>query len=358
MASSSRSTLYTKTLKVLRTKSYRPVVADPQRPVLEQMLFAACLEDAHYDAAEQAFAALENNFFDWNEVRVSTVRELSEVMDCLPYPAAAANRVKRILQSVFESTYSFDLEALRKKNLGPAAEQLRQIDGTTRFTVAYVVQSALGGHAIPVDSGVLSIMHILGAITADDFEAGVVPGLERAIAKSKGIEFGSLLHQFGADFVRNPHAPEVRKTMIEISPEAADRLPKRQAKGRKKAAPAPTTEPEPAAKSARQKPGGKTALPDEKKAKKTPPAKTARKAERPAKKDTKTAAKKKTAPQKKPKPAAPKKPKPAAGGKKKSASSKAKTEGAKGRSAKKPKARSDSSRKRSASAGLSKKKPR
>ena len=34
-----------------------------------------------------------------------------------------------------------------------------------------------------------------------------MPGLERAIAKSKGVEFGSLLHQFGADFSANPYSP-------------------------------------------------------------------------------------------------------------------------------------------------------
>ncbi|HIQ20881.1 MAG TPA: hypothetical protein EYH34_06570 [Planctomycetes bacterium] len=211
-------------------KHYKPVSPDTQRPVLEQLLLACCLENAHYDAADEAFLGLVHNFFDWNEVRVSTVRELAEVMPRLPDPAAAAHRVKRVLQHVFESTYSFDLEGLRKTNLGPATEKLKAIDGTTPFSVAYVLQTALGGHAIPVDEGSFQVLRLVGLASEQDQQAGLVPGLERAIPKAKGMEFGSLLHQMGADFVANPYASRLRDILLEIDPDCRDRLPKRRAR--------------------------------------------------------------------------------------------------------------------------------
>ncbi|OHB81530.1 MAG: hypothetical protein A2V98_01395 [Planctomycetes bacterium RBG_16_64_12] len=226
MASSSRTSRFNKVHKVLK-KHYQMVPTDPDRTVFEQLVFACCLENAHYDRAEEACAALEHNFFDWNEIRVTTIRELSEVMARLPEPPAAANRVKRVLQSIFELTYSFDLEELRKQNLGPAVEHLKKIDGTTNFSVAYVTQMALGGHAIPVDAGVLGALHVVGLATEEDVRAGVVPGLERAIAKSKGLEFGSQLHQLGADFVADPYAPALQEILLEIDPDARRRLPKR-----------------------------------------------------------------------------------------------------------------------------------
>ena len=64
------------------------------RSVLEHLMFACCLEDAGYDAAEEAFAALEHTFSDWNEVRVTSLSELSEVMARLPDPRAAGSRIK------------------------------------------------------------------------------------------------------------------------------------------------------------------------------------------------------------------------------------------------------------------------
>lgn len=231
MASPSRTSQFKAVHKVLK-KHYQMVAPDPDRTVFQQLVFASCLENAHYDRAEEAFAALEHGFFDWNEIRVSTLRELSEAMACLPDPPAAANRVKRVLQSIFESTYSFDLEELRKQNLGPAVEYLKKLDGTTNFSVAYVTQVALGGHAIPVDAGALMALHVVELVNSEDVQAGAIRGLERAIAKSKGIEFGSQLHQFGAEFIANPFAPAIREVLLEINPDARARLPKRRARKR------------------------------------------------------------------------------------------------------------------------------
>lgn len=228
MALSSRTAQYNNLHKILK-KRYKPVIAPPDRPVLETLLFGCCLENAHYEAADEAFAAMVHNFFDFNEVRVSSVRELSEVMARLPDPSVTAGRVKRILQEVFEATYSFELEDLRKQNLGPAVERLEKLGGTTRFSVAYVVQATLGGHSIPIDSGTLQALHVVDLVTDEDVQAGVVPGLERAIAKNKGEEFGSLLHQLGADFTANPYAPALHELLLQINPEAQARLPKRRA---------------------------------------------------------------------------------------------------------------------------------
>ena len=225
MASSNRSTKIGKVHKVLKKAGYEPVAPDPQRTVLEQLLFAACLEDAKYDDAEQAFAALGHNFFDWNEVRVTTVRELAEEMSCLPSPPMAADRVKQILQAVFETRYAFDLEELRKENLGPATDQLRKTKGSSPFTVSYVVQAALGGHSVPIDASAMKVMQVLDLVKEKDVAAGNVPGMERAIAKNKGVEFGALLHQFAVEFAATPHKPELRKILLDIDPEASPRLP-------------------------------------------------------------------------------------------------------------------------------------
>jgi endonuclease III len=233
MAGPSRTSQFNKVHKVLK-KHYQMVAPVPERTVFEQLVFACCLEDAHYDKAELAYGALcdTGSFFDWNEIRVSTVRELAEAMACLPDPPAAANRVKRVLQGVFESAYSFELEDLRKQNLGPAVAHLKKLDGVTNFALAYVTQSALGGHAIPVDAGVLGALRVVELVSDEDVRALVVPGLERAIAKSKGIEFASQLHQLGADFVANPYAPHLHQVLLEINPEARPNLPKRRARRR------------------------------------------------------------------------------------------------------------------------------
>ncbi len=227
MATPNRAALITKTHRVLK-QHFDTVQPDGKRQLLEHMLFACCLENAHYDAAEKVYARLGHNFFDWNEVRVSTVTELAEAMKELPEPTAAASNLKKLLQSVFESTYSFDLEPVKKQNIGAGIKRLQQLDGATPFIVAYAVQAALSGHSIPLDRGALAILGILGVATPAEVESGNVTGLERAIPKNKGVEFGSLLHQLAADYIAAPHSPKVKKALVAIKPDAV--VPKRGAK--------------------------------------------------------------------------------------------------------------------------------
>jgi len=190
--------------------------------------------------AAEVLETLKKTFFDLNEIRVSTVKELSEVMQPLADPPAAAARLKGILQSVFESEYAFDLESLKKQNLGVAIKRLQKLDGASSFVVAYAVQTALAGHSIPVDKGTLAALFILGLINENEWRSGNPPAMERAIPKSKGQEFGSLLHQLGAELTANPMSPQVREILLSIAPDAKDRLPKR---GVKKLEPPPLPEP-------------------------------------------------------------------------------------------------------------------
>ena len=79
MATPNRSALIARTLKVIR-KHYKPVAQPKDRSVLEHLLFACLLEDSPQEAAEQVFQALKRDYFGWNEVRVSTIRELTDAL--------------------------------------------------------------------------------------------------------------------------------------------------------------------------------------------------------------------------------------------------------------------------------------
>jgi endonuclease III len=226
MASKNRAALITKVLKVVK-KHYKPVAPPKERSLLQNLLFACCLENSLHDAAEKVFHSLSTDYFDWNEVRVSTIRELSDVLKPLNDPAEAATRLKRVLQSVFETHYSFDLEPLKKQNIGVAVKTLEKYNGSTPFIVAYVTQQSLGGHSIPVNNGLLESMRIVGVVTDAEAAKGTVPGLERTVPKNKGVETGSLLHQLGVEMHRSPYGQTIRKLLLEIEPDCKDHLPKR-----------------------------------------------------------------------------------------------------------------------------------
>lgn len=175
-------------------KQQGPAELEPL-PVLEQFIYAICREGATREQADQAFRALRERFFDWNEVRVSSVREIIEAaFEDLPDRENKAIRLLSFLQEVFETTYSFDLEPLHKKGLKQAAKQLSRYQAASDFAVAWVVQHSLGGHAVPLDAAALRVLRRLGLIepTQQDPET-LRASLEHLIPKAKGARFSELL---------------------------------------------------------------------------------------------------------------------------------------------------------------------
>jgi endonuclease-3 len=131
---------------------------------------------------------------------------------------------------------------------------------------------------IPLDQGALAGLYLTGLVTQQEYDSGKVPGLERLIPKKSGLEFSSLLHQFGVECLANLHGATVKKIVQAVNSAAAkDRFPKRgeplpapnpppPAPGREAqraadAARAAAEEHRPAGPQAAARPAGKTPLP-------------------------------------------------------------------------------------------------
>ncbi len=198
-----------------------------ERTVLEHFLYATCLEDATYQAADAAFSALVDTMSGWNEVRVSSVSELAELMSQLPDPRETATRIRKILHAIFEERYTFDIDDIRKKNIKEAYEKLEAIPGGTPFSINMTAQIALGRHGIPVGNGEKRLLYVLGIIEEKDIEGREIAGLNRAIPKTQGMEFASLLHQLASVFVINPEARKIVSFLKAFAPDFRKRMPKR-----------------------------------------------------------------------------------------------------------------------------------
>ncbi len=223
MSANNRANLIGKLHTALK-KHYKVAPAQPTRPLLEHLLYASLLQDAPAELADEGMAKCEQDFFDWNEVRVTTVTELSQVLSRLPDPLKAAQRLKSNLQAIFEEFYTFDLDHLKKDNLGKAISKFEKMPGMTPFVLSYTVQHGLGGHSIPVDYSAMVIMLSTGIATQAEAMAGKVPGLERAIPKSKGIEFAGLLHQAGIALSKDTKDKKCRAVLDSVVKDASQQL--------------------------------------------------------------------------------------------------------------------------------------
>ena len=229
MSAANRAALIKKihrTLKAAYPKFQLPI---KDRPLAEHILYACCLENSTSDQASEAFGKLQTLYIEWNEIRVSSTKELAEVMDCLTDPAAAAHRIRRTLHNLYESFYDYDIDFLTKENLGKAQKTIKSFQGKAKkmldFVVGYVTQNGLGGHCIPLNLEAYEILLILDIISKNERRFRKVPGLERAISKNKGAEFGALMHAFSVDFAENPYDPKLHELLLKINPKCKDNLP-------------------------------------------------------------------------------------------------------------------------------------
>ncbi|GIW80472.1 MAG: hypothetical protein KatS3mg105_2279 [Gemmatales bacterium] len=214
-------------------KRYR-LEAPESLPVLEQFIYAICREGATRAQADIAFKKLREQYFDWNEIRVSSTHELEETLADLPKANERAYRLIRFLQEVFETTFSFDLESLQKKGLKQAAKHLSRYQAANDYIVAMVVQRALNGHAIPLDAPTIRVLKRLGLIEADEESVETMrASIEHLVPKARGPLFSDLISALAEELCHETE-PECGKCPLSSECPSAQECSPPVAAGRRK----------------------------------------------------------------------------------------------------------------------------
>ena len=202
-----KSTVCRRLVQALQ-KLYGKTVPQIQLPVLETMLFAVCLEDNRWEQAETGLKRLIASFFDLNEIRVSSVTELERALDGLSHADWKGMRIRAVLRHVFEGTYSFEFEKLRRMTLEQAIKALKKIQELSPFVRDFVLHEILGNHVVYLDQSMLTAARWLGLVpaTADIAEASEY--LKSGVRKSEVSEFCNLLKCLSTDSRYAEHLSE------------------------------------------------------------------------------------------------------------------------------------------------------
>jgi endonuclease III len=199
MATQSKAQFLTDVYTLLKRR-YKPKAERnaSRLSVLKAVVYGICHEDTTREHANQALSRFKDEFFDWNEVRVSSLEEIQENLAGIPDPEDRARRIRRFLRQLFNRTYGFNLDALAKKPLKEALKVLQNYEAfASDFVTATVIQQALGGHAIPIDKNTHRALARLGINESSIPELRAV--LERAVPKNRGLEFLDLLEDLAND---------------------------------------------------------------------------------------------------------------------------------------------------------------
>jgi endonuclease-3 len=201
MATQSKAQLLNEVHTLLK-KRYKPKPdrSNGRLSVLEAVVYGVCHEGSTREQANQALSRFKDGFFDWNEVRVSTIEEIQSALAGLSDSEGRAQRIRRFLRQLFERTYGFTLESLGKKSLKDAVKALQEFEAfSSDYVLATVIQHALGGHAIPVDEPVRRALERIGVVEAGVDNTALRAMLERAVPKNRGCEFIELIEELAHD---------------------------------------------------------------------------------------------------------------------------------------------------------------
>lgn len=207
-------------------KSRPEPISDP----LEALLLGILGRAASESRAVAALGRLRASAVDLNELRVTSVSELVEVLGAdYPRVRTVAESLSRVLNALFNRRHQLDLSWLKSSPIKQADSFLAGLDGVDAHARAVVLLRSLGAHAFPVDESMLALLRQQRCVPPNTGAAEAQAFLERQIRHSDAEKYYGLLKHHAA---------------IHVSRKALDRL---HDVPRESAAPAPPAAAPPAA---------------------------------------------------------------------------------------------------------------
>lgn len=160
----------------------------------DAIVYAALSENMSDSAAQDTIKKFNDYFTDWNDLRVSRVEEIEDVLGGqTPISRQIATTLNRTLAAIFSIYHTISLAALKKMGKRPAKQVLDKLDGASHFIVNYCMLTSLQGHAIPLTRNMIEYLRSNGLVDTDADEQEIEGFLTRLISASNTYEFYSML---------------------------------------------------------------------------------------------------------------------------------------------------------------------
>jgi len=196
-----------------------PAPADPVRALIESVLLA----DATRKQAQDAMKAMETEFVDFNELRVSPTKE---IVECLgkdyPFARQRAEALAKVLNAVVAKTGTMTMTYMEKMPKRDLRRHLLEI-GLSAFSAAYVVATVFGGHAIAVDQSLVDVLEAQEQIHPGSDIEDVQGFLERIVPQKDGPAINEALRRYLEKFTKMlTQKRQVRETAAAIVAKAQE----------------------------------------------------------------------------------------------------------------------------------------
>jgi endonuclease-3 len=182
---------------------------------LDIMLYAVCLENLSPEEADRCFERFRREFPDLNEARVSQVSELERAFPGHEDGEWRGFRLRAVLQFVFEKSFTFEFESLKKKTLELAVKQLSRLKHATPFIRNYTLQQAVGAHILPIDESMKRLLVWLGLAEPAQSQEEIGEALKSSVRKAEAAAFCQAVRKAATDVRIQSALPELTEAPSE-----------------------------------------------------------------------------------------------------------------------------------------------
>lgn len=139
------------------------LVVDP----LDLALFGCLVVNLPGQEAIKAFRVLKTQFVDWNEVRISSAKEVQEVLREAAEPLELALIIKDFLQLLFTEKHHIGLEFLQEKTISDFRSFFKKKTRFDEAVVTLLLERLKDYPAFPLEGGAHQCLASLGVIPSD-----------------------------------------------------------------------------------------------------------------------------------------------------------------------------------------------
>ena len=163
---------------------------------VEALIYAVVSEHISLSAAQSAVKEIADYFIDLNDLRVSGIEEIVEVLGCdSAVTRSIASSITKVLMAIFRRYHTVSLESLKKTGKRPAKQALEKIEGVSSFMVDYCMLTALKSHAAPLTEKMIDYLRTEELVHPDADRQQIEGFLARLISAENAYEFYTLLRR-------------------------------------------------------------------------------------------------------------------------------------------------------------------
>lgn len=183
-------------LRALEKKHRVGIPPDPM-PLLEKLILHLLLQEAPQTNAARALRRLREVFVDWNDLRVSSIREIATVLEECRVGVEVAYILKEVLGQIFVHGHATTLDHVATGEPDQARRFIGKLKALPSWAGTYIQTVAGHGTAVPLDPHTSRICQRLGLFGRKSSVQTRVQTLKSIVSEGDVLRFHHLLVEHG-----------------------------------------------------------------------------------------------------------------------------------------------------------------